>query len=299
MTRHLAGIDIARVRRSSGRAGTGASLEGVDIAFIARKPGVGQVVVGAYLNATVHEKTYRQRRNPLPDRKHKTLAYLCEAKASDAFLVPPLQRDFPIPYAPKDGMGFPGHANVWYGDDARASVAAFARRLQEYLRRKSRELQSMGKPDSVREVILEDQERDEIERITNDKRMRETMRWALIRARIGQGLFRKRLELIEQGCRVTGIRERDLLRASHIKPWSRSSDREKLDGENGLLLTPHIDHLFDKGFITFSDHGQIVVSERLPRFIIHDWRLQGVGVGNPFTPRQMEFLRYHREQIFK
>jgi hypothetical protein len=299
MTRHLAGIDIARIRRFLGQAHTGPVLEGVDIAFIARKPGVGQVVVGAYLNATVHEKSYRQRPNPSPDRKHPTLDYLCEAIASDTFLIPPLQRDFPVPYAPKAGKGFPGHANVWYGDSKRDDVLAFVRRLQTYLRREAQELQSMGQADSVREIVLEDQEREEIDRITNDVRIRETVRWALVRARIGQGLFRKRLESIEQSCRVTGIRERELLRASHIKPWAHSSDREKLDGENGLLLTPHIDHLFDKGFITFSDRARIIVSERLPRAVVRDWKLQGTCPGEPFTPKQRKFLRYHRENVFK
>lgn len=299
MTRGLAGIDIDRIRRFLGQTGTTPVLEGVDIAFVARKPGIGQVVVGAYLNAMVHEKTYRERPNPSPDRKHKTLDYLCETMASDAFLIPPSQRNFAVPYAPKDGKGFPGHANVWYGDSTRADVSAFVLRLRDYLRRKAHELQSMGKQDTVREIVLNDQEREEIERITHDKRLRETVRWALVRARIGQGLFRERLESIEQGCRVTGIREREVLRASHIKPWAHSSNHEKLDGENGFLLTPHIDHLFDRGYITFSDRAQIIVSDQLPRAIIRDWRLQGICSGKPFTQKQRKFLRYHREKIFK
>ncbi|MGB9332880.1 MAG: HNH endonuclease signature motif containing protein, partial [Steroidobacteraceae bacterium] len=69
----------------------------------------------------------------------------------------------------------------------------------------------------------------------------------LISARIGQGIFRENVERIEKACRVTGVLDRRHLRASHIKPWKVSDDREKIDGFNGLLLSPHIAHLFDRG----------------------------------------------------
>ncbi len=50
------------------------------------------------------------------------------------------------------------------------------------------------------------------------------------------------------------------LNASHIQPWRDSSNEQRLDGENGLLLTPTVDHLFDKGFISFESTGQLIVS---------------------------------------
>jgi predicted restriction endonuclease len=50
------------------------------------------------------------------------------------------------------------------------------------------------------------------------------------------------------------------LRASHCKPWRDSSNEERLDGENGLLLRPNADHLFDRGFIGFEDNGDVLVS---------------------------------------
>lgn len=90
-----------------------------------------------------------------------------------------------------------------------------------------------------------------------------TEREQLAKARVGQGLYRSRVELIEAGCRLTGVTDRRFLRASHIKPWSKSDSREKLDGNNGLLLAPHIDHLFDKGFISFEDNGRLLRSEAL------------------------------------
>src|SRR5471032_2878361 len=65
---------------------------------------------------------------------------------------------------------------------------------------------------------------------------------------------------IERACRITGVTREEHLRASHCKPWRDSSNEERLDGENGLLLTPNADHLFDRGFIGFEDNGDVLVS---------------------------------------
>jgi putative restriction endonuclease len=63
---------------------------------------------------------------------------------------------------------------------------------------------------------------------------------------------------------VTGISDAALLRASHIKPWSRcDSDAERLDVHNGLLLAAHLDAAFDKGLISFADDGTMLISNRL------------------------------------
>jgi predicted restriction endonuclease len=73
--------------------------------------------------------------------------------------------------------------------------------------------------------------------------------------------------MLEAGCRLTGVTDRRFLRAIHIKPWSRSDSREKLDGNNGLLIAPHIDHLFDKGFISFEDDGSVMTSKSLTQSV--------------------------------
>lgn len=84
----------------------------------------------------------------------------------------------------------------------------------------------------------------------------------LIDARLGQGQFRADLEKTWQGCcAVTGCATTAVLRASHIKPWSQSTDEERLSTENGLLLAAHIDALFDRGLITFADDGLMLVSQ--------------------------------------
>ena len=92
-------------------------------------------------------------------------------------------------------------------------------------------------------------------RIESDPELPETEREALVLARRGQGLFRQRVQLLEHSCRLTGVYRPEHLRASHMKPWRDSDNAERLDGENGLLLTPSIDHLFDRGFLSFTDAG--------------------------------------------
>jgi HNH endonuclease len=91
----------------------------------------------------------------------------------------------------------------------------------------------------------------------------ETEREALSQARIGQGAFRKSLLKYWGSCAVTGVSEPTVLRASHIKPWRESSNLERLDPFNGLLLAAHIDALFDVGLITFEMDGQIRLSPLL------------------------------------
>jgi len=126
-----------------------------------------------------------------------------------------------------------------------------------------------------------------------------TTKEQLVKSRRGQGVFRSNVWLNEMGCRVTGVTDPHHLRASHIKPWKDSTDEEKLDGCNGLLLSPHIDHLFDKGHITFTNNGDLRVSPRMDRAVLAKWGiLVPMNVG-PFNTSQSEFLDYHRRSVFK
>lgn len=121
----------------------------------------------------------------------------------------------------------------------------------------------------------------------------------LIRVRRGQGVFKTNVRLYEKTCRVTGVAEISHLRASHIKPWCVSDDQEKLDGCNGLLLAPHVDHLFDRGFISFTSQGDLLVSEKLPNTILNRWGIAlSLNVGR-FNTEQARYLEYHRQNIFK
>lgn len=123
----------------------------------------------------------------------------------------------------------------------------------------------------------------------------------IVLQRVGQELFRAALIDYWSGqCCVTSLSVVSLLRASHIKPWAKcTSDEERLDVFNGLLLAPQVDALFDGGWISFQDKGEMLVSPHLPsdaRFqlgVSTDWRLQRLAPGH------VEYLTYHRRFVFR
>lgn len=157
---------------------------------------------------------------------------------------------------------------------------------------------SLKEPDSHQPAIgLVQWEEHELETVRKDPDIAETERQAIVLARRGQGLFKARVMSIETRCRVTGVAKPEHLRASHCKPWRIASNEERLDGENGLLLTPTIDHLFDRGFIGFEDDGTLLVS---PVAHADSMRRMGIDPDIPlnvgrFTSGQKAFLAYHRE----
>jgi predicted restriction endonuclease len=87
----------------------------------------------------------------------------------------------------------------------------------------------------------------------------------------------------------------DCLIASHIKPWKKSSNAERLSVYNGLLLLPNYDKLFDKGYISFDRQGKIIYSRFFPE---SERRLLGMdnNVHLIHVESQHEvFLKYHNE----
>ncbi len=125
----------------------------------------------------------------------------------------------------------------------------------------------------------------------------ETQKLQIIKSRRGQGIFKAQVRQIENACRVTKISNPRHLIASHIKPWSKSDDAEKISGFNGLLLAPHIDHLFDKGFISFEGNGDLLISDHLEKIVLDKWHIEkNLNVGN-FRNEQKYFLEYHRDVV--
>lgn len=142
------------------------------------------------------------------------------------------------------------------------------------------------------------QDDKEEKRLLEDKKIPETEKLQLVMARRGQGLFKSRIRLREQCCRITGVTVIQYLIASHMKPWSKSSNAEKLDGDNGLLLAPHIDYLFDKGLISFSKGGQLLISKRISQDVLSKWFINPeINVGC-FSDNQDAYLEYHRQFVF-
>jgi hypothetical protein len=140
--------------------------------------------------------------------------------------------------------------------------------------------------------------RDEI---GSDETLAQTEKEQVIMARRGQGLFRQNVQRLERFCRVTKVDRPEHLRASHCKPWRDcETNVERLNGENGLLLTPSIDHLFDRGFISFENNGELLISP-----VAHHASLNRMNVPTDtrvnvgaFSEGQKEFLEFHRNSVF-
>ena len=128
----------------------------------------------------------------------------------------------------------------------------------------------------------------------------QTEKVALSKSRRGQGLFRDRVLQKEPVCRVTGVANPSLLIACHIKPWAHcNTNAERLDANNGLMLTPTADHLFDKGFISFSDDGHLLLSKLFADDDVSRLKLDTGIDAVAFSAEQIGFLTYHRNCIFK
>jgi len=141
---------------------------------------------------------------------------------------------------------------------------------------------------------------DTSESVGSDAGSPETTKQALIGVRTKQRLFRERLIGVEKGCRLTGVEDLRFLRASHIKPWSKSDSRERTDGHNGLLLTPCADLLFDQGWISFWNTGKVLFSEHLPAATAKALGLdQKQARSTEFSIEQRGYLEFHRDVIYQ
>ncbi len=139
----------------------------------------------------------------------------------------------------------------------------------------------------------------EEQEIVAEKNLEETVKATLVMARRGQGLFRSRVQAIETSCRVTGVTSEKFLIASHIKPWKNSDNVERLDGNNGLFLSPHVDRLFDGGFISFNQRGEMLVSPQLDDTVLSRWSINPAKKYGKFNQEQTYFLDYHSQELFK
>ena len=135
--------------------------------------------------------------------------------------------------------------------------------------------------------------------VETDTSLPPTDREAIIRSRRGQGLFKQRVMEIENHCRITLVSNPVHLVASHCKPWRDSNNQERLSGDNGLLLTPSIDHLFDRGFIGFEDNGELIISPVAHRPSLDRMGIDTTGTVNVgrFSSGQKSFLDFHRKMV--
>ena len=129
-----------------------------------------------------------------------------------------------------------------------------------------------------------------------------TEKLSVQKIRIGQYSFRQNLINELERCPITKINDKRLLIASHIKPWMHSDNNERLNPNNGFLLSPLYDKLFDMsiGLITFTSEKEILISKK-----ISEENIQKLGVKHkqiivdlPINGRE-SFLEYHRKYIFQ
>lgn len=121
---------------------------------------------------------------------------------------------------------------------------------------------------------------------------------AIIKTRIGHSKFKELLKSENQFCPICGLKNSSLLLASHIKPWSKSNSKEKVDKNNGLLLCPNHDYLFDKGFISFDDDGKLLISSLLEE---EDTKILGLNkeIQLDLSNEKKEYIKWHREHLYK
>ncbi len=134
----------------------------------------------------------------------------------------------------------------------------------------------------------------DIKTICNEANI-DTETQSIIMTRIGQGQFRDDLIDYWGGCSVTNCQLTEVLVASHIKPWKDSSDIERLDVYNGLLLLATLDKLFDRGYISFDNEGKIIIST-----LINDYNIIGINknMSIDIETEHKKYLKFHRENIF-
>jgi hypothetical protein len=124
-----------------------------------------------------------------------------------------------------------------------------------------------------------------------------TERKGLVTSRVGQGYYRQEiLKKWDGKCSLTGCSLKDILISSHIKGWSECNDSERLDPDNGILLSPNVDSLFDKHLISFNDNGSMILSER-----ISNSELEVLGLKSSMvidvTEGMKPYLKFHRSRL--
>lgn len=120
----------------------------------------------------------------------------------------------------------------------------------------------------------------------------------LVKVRLNQGIFKDKMLKKYSKCCLCGVSDVPFLIASHIKPWAESDSKEKLDVENGFLLCPNHDKLFDGGWILFNDDGTVIISdvlkqnERIFMNIREDMNIL-------LSEKNKQYLKCHRENVLK
>jgi len=152
-----------------------------------------------------------------------------------------------------------------------------------------------GEQSPIKEITKEE------ETITKDETLSENEKEIIIRARKGQGEYRKKLLNECPFCPITMVSDDRLLIASHIKPWAHSEKDEKTDPKNGFMFTPTYDFLFDRGYISFNEDKKMLVSPWLSKMTCSKLNLVDGKTYSllPMDEKRIYYLKYHKDNLFK
>ena len=234
-------------------------VDGITVIWFAKHK-----VVGFYRNARVYRKVQHLDKEIANRRVYDDY----NISSDKAQLISPYERDFII-------VGN-GQSNTWFGN------TEIDKKIENYISSYETQLVQAEADVYDFERPLEGFEKD-----------------ALVKTRVNQDRFRAlMLKRYESKCCICKVHSTDLLIASHIKPWSRCNNSEKVSEFNGLLLCPNHDKLFDLGYITFTDTGEMLIScqlDEVDRVFLNVSPDMNVLISEEMKP----FLKYHRECVFR
>ncbi len=240
--------------------------ENVTVVWVAKKPEGGQFIVGWYENARIYRTPQKVPVEVMQVRKLKNHNFY-NIYSENVLLIKTNEREYRV-----SGMG---HSNIWYGKpEENEKVLKY---IRDYKKEYDNRIEKIEK--KLSDVVGSDRE-------------------TLVKVRINQDKFRNGLiEKYGGKCCLCGMNHLSMLVASHIKPWSKSDKNEKLDIENGLLLCPNHDKLFDAGLISFDLNGEIIISNQLSE---HNQNIMNVNknLKIKITDDNREYIKYHRDNIF-
>jgi putative restriction endonuclease len=161
------------------------------------------------------------------------------------------------------------------------------------------------------EIILAEKEHTTIEHkyadtLSDLKDLKGEYKLRQVKTRVNQNVFRQIVIANYNGkCAITGIDIPDLLVASHIIPWSKN-EKERLNPENGICLSPLYDKAFDKGYIGINEKYEIILSSELKNKSEADYygnHFDLIAASKIIMPKKYypnkEFLRFHMNEVFR
>lgn len=132
----------------------------------------------------------------------------------------------------------------------------------------------------------------------NEEELIGEIRKYIINGRINHDKYKEKLLKKDGKCRMCGLDDKRFLIASHSKSWVESSDKEKVDVNNGFLLCPNHDALYDKYLITFEDDGKIRISDTIKK---DDYKKLGIEENMiiNISVEELVYIKWHRKKFFE